>query len=160
VSVLSLRPYDGARDEEPALALWLRTWQETYPDIDFAGRLAWWRGHWRGLVRTARITVAEAKNEMIGFVTVDPGTLYLDQIVVAPEHWGSGLASALIAEAKRASPRGLDLDVNTDNARAIAFYQKQGFVITGEGINPRSGRPVHHMRWRPPPFPPQQTEER
>jgi putative acetyltransferase len=160
VSVLSLRPYDGARDEEPALALWLRTWQETYPDIDFAGRLAWWREHWRGLVRTARITVAEAKNEMIGFVTVDPGTLYLDQIVVAPEHWGSGLASALIAEAKRASPRGLDLDVNTDNARAIAFYQKQGFVITGEGINPRSGRPVRHMCWRPPPFPPQQTGER
>jgi putative acetyltransferase len=160
VSVLSLRPYDGARDEEPALALWLRTWQETYPDIDFAGRLAWWREHWRGLVPTARITVAETKNEMIGFVTVDPDTLYLDQIVVAPEHWGSGLANALVAEAKSASPRGLDLDVNTDNARAMAFYQKQGFVITGEGINPRSGRPVHHMRWRPPPFPPQQTGER
>ena len=158
--VFSLRPYDGARDEEPALALWLRTWQETYPDIDFAGRLAWWREHWRGLVRTARITVAEAKNEMIAFVTVDPGTLYLDQIVVAPEHWGSGLASALLAEAKRASPRGLDLDVNTDNARAIAFYQKQGFVMTGEGINPRSGRPVHRMRWRPPPLPPQQAGER
>jgi putative acetyltransferase len=86
---------------------------------------------------------------MIGFVTIDPGTLYLDQIVVAPEYWGTGLAGALIAEAKRASPRGLDLDVNTDNARAIAFYQKEGFVITGGGINPRSGRPVHHMSWRP-----------
>jgi putative acetyltransferase len=160
VSVFSFRQYDGARDEEPALALWLRTWQETYPDIDFAGRLAWWREHWRGLAHTARITVAEAKNEMIGFVTIDPDTLYLDQIVVAPEYWGSGLASALIVEAKRASPRGLDLDVNTDNARAIAFYQKEGFVITGEGINSRSGRPVHHMRWRPPPFPPQQAGKR
>ncbi len=149
MSVFSFRPYDGARDEEPSLALWLRSWQKAYPDIDFAGRLAWWREHWRGLVRTARITVAEAKNEMIGFVTIDPGTLYLDQIVVAPEYWGTGLAGALIAEAKRASPRGLDLDVNTDNARAIAFYQKEGFVITGDGINPRSGRPVHHMSWRP-----------
>lgn len=131
------------------MALWLRTWQKTYPDIDFAGRLAWWRDHWRGLVRAARITVAEAKHEMIGFVTVDPDTLYLDQIVVAPEYWGSGLASALIADAKRASPRGLDLDVNTDNARAIAFYQKEGFVITGDAINPLSGRPVHRMSWRP-----------
>ena len=160
MSVFSFRQYDGARDEEPALALWLRTWQETYPDIDFAGRLAWWREHWRGLAHTARITVAEAKNEMIGFVTIDPDRLYLDQIVVAAEYWGSGLASALIAEAKRASPRGLGLDVNTDNARAIAFYQKEGFVITGEGINPRSGRPVHHMRWRPPPLPPQQAGKR
>jgi putative acetyltransferase len=149
VSVFSFRPYDAARDEEPAVALWLRTWQNTYPEIDFAGRLAWWRDHWRGLAGTACIIMAEDKNEMVGFVTVDLATLYLDQIVVAPEYWGSGLASALIAEARRVSPRGLDLDVNTDNARAIAFYQKERFVITGGGINPRSGRPVHHMRWRP-----------
>jgi putative acetyltransferase len=93
--------------------------------------------------------MGEAKNEMVGFVTVDLATLYLDQIVVAPEYWGSSLASALIAEARRVSPRGLNLDVNTDNARAIAFYQKERFVITGDGINPLSGRPVHHMRWRP-----------
>ncbi len=149
MSAFSFRQYDAPRDEEPAVALWQRTWQKTYPDIDFGERLAWWRDHWRGLARGARITVAEAENEMIGFVTVDPGTLYLDQIVVAPEYWGSGLASALIAEAKRASPSGLDLDVNTDNARAIAFYRREGFVMTGEGANPRSGRPVHHMRWRP-----------
>ncbi len=156
MSGFSFRRYDAARAEETSLALWQRTWQKTYPDIDFTERLAWWRDHWRGLARSARITVAEADNEMIGFVTVDPGTLYLDQIVVAPEHWGSSLASALIAEAKRASPRGLDLDVNTDNARAIAFYRREGFVLTGDGVNPRSGRPVHHMRWRPSPVPPPQ----
>jgi len=155
VSFFSLRQYDAARDEEPALALWLRAWQQTYPQIDFAARLAWWRDHWRGLLPAATIMVAEAKSEMIGFVTIDPRTLYLDQIVVAPECWGTGLGSALIAEAKRVSPDGVDLDVNVDNARAIAFYQKQGFVIAGQGVNPRSGRPVHHMRWRPPPFPPQ-----
>jgi putative acetyltransferase len=105
-------------------------------------------------VPAAIIVIAEAEDEIIGFVTVDPGTLYLDQIVVAPEYWGKGLSSALIAEAKHTSPRGLDLDVNTDNARAIAFYQREGFVISGDGVNPLSGRPVHHMRWRPPPLPP------
>jgi putative acetyltransferase len=157
VSFFSLRPYETARDEEPALALWLRTWQKTYPDIDFAERLGWWREHWRSLTTAATIMVAEAKYEMIGFVTIDPRTLYLDQIVVAPEYWGTGLAGALIAEAKRLSPCGVDLDVNTDNTRAIAFYQKQGFAIAGDGINPLSGRPVHHMRWRPPPFPPPQA---
>ena len=148
MSAFSFRQYE-ARDEAASLALWQRTWEKAYPDIDFAERLGWWRDHWRGLVRAASITVAEVKNEMIGFVTVDQGTLYLDQIVVAPEYWGTGLASALIAEAKRVSPRGLDLDVNTDNARAIAFYRKERFVVTGDGVNPLSGRPVHHMRWRP-----------
>ena len=159
MSVFSFRQYDAARDDEPASALWLRTWQKAYPDIDFVERLTWWQDHWRGLVRTARITIAETKNEMIGFVTVDPGTLYLDQIVVAPEYWGRGLASALIADAKRTSPGGLDLDVNTDNARAVAFYQKEGFVITGDGVNPLSGRPVHHMCWRPGAIPPPQARQ-
>ena len=88
---------------------------------------------------------------MIGFVTVDPRTLYLDQLVVAPRISGAAASVAtLIAEAKRLSPAGLNLDVNTDNARAIAFYtEKEGFVITGDGFNAFSGRPVHHMTWRP-----------
>jgi len=86
---------------------------------------------------------------VIGFVTVDRATRYLDQIVVAPEHWGSGSAALLVAEAKSVSPSGLDLDVNTDNHRAIRFYEKQGFVISGAGTNPISGKPVHRMRWQP-----------
>jgi putative acetyltransferase len=87
---------------------------------------------------------------MVGFVTVDPSTFDLDQIVVAPEVWGVGVASALMAEAKRISPAGLDLYVNTDNARAISFYEKHGFSISGEALNWRSGAPVHKMSWRPP----------
>jgi putative acetyltransferase len=145
-----LRRYDAARDEDAAVALWLRTWQATYPDIDFAERLDWWRERWRNaLVPAADVVVAEAGGVMIGFVTVDPRTLYLDQIVVAPERWGSGVGAALIAQAKRISPRGLDLDVNSDNARALAFYGKEGFVVTGAGKNPISGKPVHRLSWRP-----------
>src|SRR5262249_7958639 len=72
----------------------------------------------------------------------------LDQIVVAPEAWGSKLAAALMAEAKRLSPSGLDLDVNADNARAIRFYEKQGFALVGEAVN-RSGAPIYKMSWRP-----------
>jgi putative acetyltransferase len=145
----SLRPY-AARDEDAAIALWLRTWQAAYPDIDFAARLDWWRARWRGeLVPGATIVIAEADAGMIGFVTVDPHTLYLDQLVVAPEHWGAAIGAALVAEAKRISPNGLDLDVNTDNARAIRFYEKCGFVISGARKNPMSGKPVHRMSWRP-----------
>jgi putative acetyltransferase len=146
---VSLRAYN-ARDEDAAIALWLRTWQAAYPEIDFADRLEWWRARWRDeLVPVAQIVIAEKNGSMIGFVTVDPQTLYLDQIVVAPEHWGSNVGAALIAEAKHISPRGLDLNVNTDNARAVAFYRKAGFILSGAGKNPISGRPVHRMSWRP-----------
>jgi putative acetyltransferase len=145
----TLRPYAPA-DEEAAIELWRRAWQLAYPEIDFAARVDWWRQRWREeLVPTAEIAVAEADGAMVGFVTVDPGTLDLDQIVVAPEAWGMGVASVLIAEAKRISPAGLDLHVNKDNGRAIRFYEKHGFVISGEALNWRSGAPVHKMSWRP-----------
>jgi putative acetyltransferase len=145
----TLRPYTSA-DEEAAIELWLRTWQIAFPQIDFATRVDWWRQRWHEeLVPVATITVAEANGKMLGFVTVDPATFDLDQLVVAPEAWGIGLATALIADAKRISPDGLDLHVNTDNARAIRFYEREGFVISGEALNWRSGAPVHKMSWRP-----------
>ena len=146
---LKLRSYTAA-DEEAAIELWRRTWQVHYPAIDFTARLPWWRARWRNeLVPVATITVAERAGSLVGFVTVDPRTRYLDQIVVAPEAWGSDVAGALIAEAKRLSPGGLDLAVNADNARAIRFYEKQGFATTGEDVNPLSDAPVRKMSWRP-----------
>jgi putative acetyltransferase len=144
-----LRPYQAA-DEDAAIELWRRTWQLAYPQLDFAARLDWWRERWRSeLVGTATITLAVSAGQLVGLVTVDPQTLYLDQIVVAPEAWGSRIAHALLAEAKRLSPAGLDLKVNADNARAIRFYEKQGFAVTGTDVNPRSGAPICKMAWRP-----------
>jgi putative acetyltransferase len=146
---LNLRPY-AAADEHAAIELWRRGWQKTYPDIDFAERVAWWRERWRGeLVPQARIVVAEMDGVLEGFVTIDPKTGYLDQIVVAPEFWGSNVAALLLDEGKRISPARLDLLVNKDNARAISFYEKHGFTITGDDVNPISGRPVYRMTWRP-----------
>ena len=68
--------------------------------------------------------------------------------MVAPEAWGAGVALALLDEAKRLSPKGIDLLVNKDNARAIRFYEKHGFVYAGEDKNPVSGKPVNRMSWR------------
>ena len=144
-----LRRYTPA-DEDAAIALWLVTWQQTYPQFDFAARLDWWREHWGRLTQSATIVVAQDAHEaMIGFVTIEPHTHYLDQLVVAPAFWGKDVAPALMAEAKRLSPAFIDLDVNTDNVRALGFYKKQGFVLAGEGVNSFSGRPIFHLRWHP-----------
>jgi putative acetyltransferase len=144
----TLRRYTET-DEAATIELWRRTWQLAYPQIDFAARVAWWRERWRNeLVRSTVVTVAEQDGAMLGFVTVDPRNGYLDQIVVAPETWGSPLAAALLDEAKRIAPGGLELLVNQDNARAVRFYQKHGFAITGRDVNARSGAPLHKMSWR------------
>jgi putative acetyltransferase len=145
----TLRRYE-ATDEAAAIELWRRTWQVAYPRLDFTARLDWWRERWRNeLAPTATIVVAQSGETLLGFVTVDQKTSYLDQIVVAPEAWGSKIAEALLAEAKRLSPIRLELAVNSDNGRAIRFYAKHGFVVTGSDINPRSGAPIQKMTWRP-----------
>ena len=142
-----LRPYRSG-DEDAAITLWLETWQQAYPAIDFAARVTWWRERWRDeLVPNAAIMVAEQANVLVGFVTIDLKG-YLDQLVVSPDHWGSALGNALVNEAKRLSPDRISLLVNTDNARAIRFYERNGFVQAGGDVNPTSGRPVLRMEWK------------
>jgi putative acetyltransferase len=142
-----LRPYADA-DEDAAIELWRRTWAHHFPQIDFNARQAWWRERWKQeLVPVAHVVLADVDGTLAGFVTVDPKTHYLDQLVVAPEHWGTGVADALLDEAKRLSPEGLELLVNKDNYRAIRFYEKNGFVWISEDKNPVSGLPVNRMRW-------------
>ena len=100
----TLRPYRPA-DEDMAIELWRRTWQLVYPAIDFSTRIEWWRQRWRDeLVTRATITVAETNGRMIGFVTVDPRTLELDQMVVASEAWGSDVASCCRSSGSGSAP--------------------------------------------------------
>ena len=62
-SALRVRPYTAA-DEDAAIELWQRSWQDAYPDIDFAARVGWWRERWRGeLVPQAKILVAAGFGE-------------------------------------------------------------------------------------------------
>jgi putative acetyltransferase len=142
-----LRPY-RSEDEDAAIALWLESWQRAYPQIDFVARVTWWRQRWRSeLVPNAAIIVAAQADALIGFVTIDASG-YLDQLVVAPAYWGSELGNALVNEAKRRSPDRITLLVNKDNARAIRFYQRNGFAHIGDDVNPTSGKPVLKMEWR------------
>jgi putative acetyltransferase len=145
----TLRLYQSS-DENACIALWQRAWQIAYPQIAFAKRLPWWRDRWqKDLVPVATIVVMENAGDMVGFVTIDRASGYLDQIVIAPEYWGRGLAHVLIDEAKRLSPKGIDLQVNKDNARALRLYDRCGFRIAGEDVNKYSGAPVYLMQWRP-----------
>ncbi|WP_315783511.1 MULTISPECIES: GNAT family N-acetyltransferase [unclassified Bradyrhizobium] len=147
-SPFTLRPYRAA-DEDATIALWQETWQLAYPTIDFAARVPWWRERWRSeLVPKAEVIVAEVEGMLAGFVTIDE-TGYLDQLVVSPQHWGSPLATQLVDAAKQRSPSGITLLVNKDNARAIRFYKRSGFIEAGEDVNPTSGRPVLRMAWTP-----------
>lgn len=132
--------------------LWVEAWAAAYPAIDFAARRGWLLDRLERMVTdSTSIVVAEVDGAPAGFVTVGSDG-WIDQMLVGLGHQGSGVAAALMAAAKAASPAGLDLDVNADNARAIAFYRREGFVTTGYRLN-EQGRPADLMAWRPEPPP-------
>jgi putative acetyltransferase len=144
---VTVRPMALA-DLAETLDMWVAAWAAAYPNIDFAARRAWTKDRIAELERTgSHALIALRDNRVIGALVVDPQTGYLDQIVVATADQGRGVAAMLLAEARRISPAHLDLHVNQDNARAIRFYQKHGFVTVAEDVNPRSGAPIYRMRW-------------
>lgn len=135
----------------PALVnLWVMGWSETGLAIDFDARRDWLIGHLRALrAGGADIVVGlDAGGRPAGFAAIDSRSGYLDQLCVAPSERGTGLAKALLDDARRRSPGAIELDVNAANRRALRFYEREGFSPVGRGLNPRSGLPTLRMRWR------------
>jgi putative acetyltransferase len=144
VMVRPMAPQDLAE----TLDMWVAAWQAAYPNIDFHARRDWTKDRIAELQSTgSHALIALRDDRIVGALVVNPQTGYLDQIVVAAADQGRGVSEMLLAEARRISPQRLDLHVNKDNARAIGFYRKHGFVIDGEDVNPRSGAPIYRMRW-------------
>jgi putative acetyltransferase len=124
--------------------LWVRSWQDAMPAIDFEARRGWIAGFLEG---AGLLTLVADAGGVQGFVTIEPARAYLHQLVAAPEVKGRGVAMALLAAAKVQAPDGLMLDVNQANARAVRFYEREGFERLGEGVNEVSGLAIWRMRW-------------
>ncbi len=136
--------------DQPALArLWCAAWQITLPAIDFAARLGWFTPHLAGLRAAGAVILCavDADDQAIGFATIDLVTGEMDQLAVAPDAFGAGVAAALLAEVKCRAPGRVWLSVNSDNPRALRFYGREGFRAVGTGINPGSGLGILNMEW-------------
>ena len=125
--------------------LWAPHWSPDLPPLAFHDRHDWLFDHIENLHEAGSRTICAVNGRtggVAGFVTFDPAAARLHQIVVASSARGTGAAGKLLDEAKRFSPRGLEVDVDASNTRALGFFAREGFDEAA-----RDGESVR-MQWR------------
>mgnify|MGYP002466671441 FL=1 len=93
------------------------------------------------------VWLAEEEGCPVGFLGCDGA--HVGMLFVEPEYFGRGVGKALLRHA-RDLHGALSLEVNEQNARALAFYQRQGFAVTGRSALDNAGRPypLLYLAWR------------
>lgn len=93
------------------------------------------------------IWVLEDDKKIVGFIGFDDNRV--EMLFIDQPYFGQGYGQQLINFAKQRASE-IFLDVNEQNPPALAFYQKQGFVIIGRSELDSQGNPfpLLHLAYR------------
>jgi len=145
---------DAREEDAPGIADVARaSWEETYRDIfepafieDFLERAYSVPSLEEAVRRVAErpasvFLVAERDGQIVGYLQFGEGPRgpELFRIYAHPDHYGTGVGSALLGELHqrtRGRVASYVLDVHSRNVRGRAFYDRNGFVIVGGGATP------------------------
>lgn len=94
-------------------------------------------------LRSCRNSVYEHVGKVVGVVSRSADCI--EGLFVLPEFWGRGIGTALLNSAI-SEKEEIFLHVYADNERAVNFYRKNGFEITGSGICQMTGLPYFEMK--------------
>ena len=97
------------------------------------------------LLLQATVYVYEDKQEIQGFVGLSDE--YIEGIFVSAEMQSQGIGKILLNYVK-GKRNNLLLNVYQKNARAIYFYQREGFEIQYNGIDEATGERDYAMAWQ------------
>lgn len=120
------------------------TWHATYDAIYGAEKVRDITGRWHAPERLLRqvedkgivTLVARESGRILGTASIKlttGGTARLDRLYVLPSHQGQGIGAALLKAALEAVPGAalVELEVEPQNSNAVAFYESQGFSVSG-----------------------------
>ena len=130
----AFRPATSA-DSEFAYAVRKAAFREYIERIWGWNELEQWRLHERRFV-AQDVRIASLSGEDVGVMAlaVTPEAVKVNQLFILPEHQGKGIGrSCMLLVLKEAQRLGLPvrLQVLKVNPRALAFYERLGFVRTG-----------------------------
>ncbi|GAA5174938.1 GNAT family N-acetyltransferase [Niveibacterium umoris] len=166
---LRIRPAER-RDAARIAALGMQVWLHTYATGGVSGAMADYVLSEFTLAKLAAriedpkrlVLVAEEEDHLLGYAVTNFDARHgdiaseLETLYVQAHLLGRGIGHALLLAAHSAAARyhgdsRLWLTVNAQNARAIAFYQRQGFVEAGETDFELGGKPHRNLLMVSPP---------
>ena len=97
------------------------------------------------MMSQAEVYVYEDGKMIQGFVGLS--NEYIEGIFVSDEMQSCGIGKLLLDYIKNKKVR-LRLNVYQKNARALSFYQREGFDIQSEGVDEATGEKEYTMLWQ------------
>jgi ribosomal protein S18 acetylase RimI-like enzyme len=148
MSGIAIRP--AAEADYDAVA---QVWRESFASLGFPEaatiELTFLRERIpREIANGWEISVAEEGGAIVAMLAIRPRDNHLDQIFVAPDHKGRGIGKKLLALCRTRMPDEMWLRADLRNSRAIAWYEKEGFVREEIVREPHWGGPRGIFRWR------------
>ena len=108
----------------------------------------YWKSNYelvKEMMLQSEVYVFEVDKMIQGFVGLNDE--YIEGIFVSDEMQSCGIGKLLLDYIKDKKER-LQLNVYQKNARAISFYQREGFIIEGEGLDEATGEKEYTMLWK------------
>ena len=123
-------------------------WLDTNIKTHYFISAQYWKSNFelvKELLLQATVYVYEDKQEIQGFIGLS--NEYIEGIFVSDEMQSCGIGKLLLDYIKNKKVR-LRLNVYQKNARAISFYQREGFDIQCEGFDDATGEKEYTMLWQ------------
>ncbi len=151
MSMPTIRP--ARADEYDAIAdVWMSSWLSNGIEAPNGG------DSWTLADMCERIP-KEIENGWSLYVADDAGTIaamlafrlrdgYLDQLFIAPEYQSKGLGKRLLGFTRENLPNEIWLRCVRENERAWRWYEREGFVLEKEQLDPQSGYTMKYYRWK------------
>ena len=108
----------------------------------------YWKSNYelvKEMMPQSEVYVFEADKMIQGFIGLNDE--YIEGIFVSDEMQSCGIGKLLLDYIKDKKVR-LQLNVYQKNARAISFYQREGFIIQCEGLDEATGEKEYTMLWK------------